>query len=327
MLRKSLYLTSGSTKPLWKLLRKAVPSTQRRAYGDHKIPDRLQSVPTDPNPKFFDMVEYFFHRACVMGEDKFVEDLGKVKGNRVSKEDRKARVTGILKAVEQCDYNLEVMFPIKLDCGDYEIIHGFRTQHSSHRTPMKGGVRYSLGVNEGEVKALATLMTYKCACVDVPFGGSKAGLAIDPKEYSEAELERITRRFTLEMAKKNFIGPCLDVPAPDMGTGEREMAWMADTFAKTYGFHEFNKGGIVTGKPINLGGIHGRTAATGRGLFHAVDNFIHDESYMSQCGLTPGWEGKTYIMQGYGNVGFHAARYVLVQTNLHRSLYNVCASQ
>lgn len=224
-----------------------IPFYQKRTYADHVIPERLRSMPDNPNPKFYDMVEYFFHKACVLVEDQLIEDMGKTKGNRLTLEQRKAKVKGIFALMEKCDYILEVTFPLKRDNGTYEIIQGYRAQHSSHRLPMKGGIRYSMGVNRDEVKALSALMTFKCACVHVPFGGAKAGIMIDPKKYSDNELEKITRRFALELAKKGFLGPSIDVPAPDVATGEREMSWIADTYSKTIGYQNINSQACITG--------------------------------------------------------------------------------
>lgn len=282
----------------------------RRNYATHSLPEHLKDVEDALCPSFFDMVEFYYHKARILVQDRLIENLVDTKGCKLSLAERTAKVKGIMSLMETCDHILELYFPIKRDNGTYEIIQGFRVHHLAHRLPVKGGIRYASNVHLDEVKALAALMTFKCACVDVPFGGAKGGIKIDPRKYSEGELERITRRFALELGKKGFLGPSIDVPAPDMATGEREMSWIADTFSKALGFNDINSKACVTGKPINQGGIHGRTAATGRGIFYGLRNFVEDHHYMNLCGLGPGWQEKTFIVQGFGNVGFHAARYL-----------------
>jgi glutamate dehydrogenase (NAD(P)+) len=199
-------------------------------------------------------------------------------------------------------------FPIKRDDGRIEVMHAWRAEHSHHKLPCKGGIRYAETVDAEEVQALAALMTYKCALVDVPFGGAKGGIRLTPKTYSPAELERITRRYVFELVRKNFMGPGLDVPAPDVGTGPREMAWIADTNTQNRP-GELDALGCVTAKPVSAGGIRGRVEATGRGVFFGTRELCSVAEDMKALGLTPGIEGKRVVVQGLGNVGYFAARF------------------
>ena len=226
--------------------------------------------------------------------------------------DRAARFTrldsAMLANIRACKNLIYTSFPLKRDDGRIEVMHAWRAQHSHHRQPCKGGIRYAENVDGEEVQALAALMTYKCALVDVPFGGAKGGIRLRPKNYSADELERVTRRYTFELVRKNFIGPGLDVPAPDVGTGPREMAWIADTYAQLRP-GELDALGCVTGKPVSAGGIRGRTEATGRGVFYGVRELCGVAEDMKALGLSPGLEGKRVVIQGLGNVGYHAARF------------------
>ncbi len=212
---------------------------------------------------------------------------------------------GLLHQIKICNSVYKMYFPIEID-GKVNVIEGIRVQHSHHKTPTKGGIRYSRFVDEDEVKALATLMTFKCAVVDVPFGGAKGGIKIRPSEYTLKQLERITRRYTTELIKKDMIGPAVDVPAPDYGSGSREMAWIADTYA-TFKYDDLNALGCVTGKPLGQGGIHGRTEATGQGVFFGLREAISNADDVKPLGLTPGIAGKKIIVQGLGNVGYYSA--------------------
>ena len=215
---------------------------------------------------------------------------------------------GLLEQIKACNSIYSMKFPVRMDDGRIEVIEAYRIQHSQHKSPCKGGIRFSMGVNQDEVMALASLMTYKCAIVNVPFGGAKGGIKIDPKKYSAYELEKITRRYTSELTKKNFIGPGIDVPAPDYGTGEREMSWIVDTYSSLRP-GEIDAAGCVTGKPVSQGGVNGRKEATGLGVFFGIREVCNMKNMMDKVGLTTGIVGKTVIVQGLGNVGYHSAKF------------------
>ncbi|MBK7434466.1 MAG: Glu/Leu/Phe/Val dehydrogenase [Chitinophagaceae bacterium] len=215
---------------------------------------------------------------------------------------------GILEQIKACNSVYQMRFPVKRDDGSIEVIEAYRVQHSHHKAPCKGGIRFSEEVNQDEVMALASLMTYKCAIVNVPFGGAKGGIKVNPRKYSVYELEKITRRYTSELVKKNFIGPGTDVPAPDYGTGEREMAWIVDTYASLKP-GEIDAAGCVTGKPITQGGVRGRKEATGLGVFYGIREVCEMADVMAKQGLTVGVAGKTVVVQGLGNVGYHSAKF------------------
>ncbi|WP_192822556.1 Glu/Leu/Phe/Val dehydrogenase [Rufibacter sp. LB8] len=243
------------------------------------------SLPISPGREFLDSVHYYYDNAA--------------QHSQLS--------PGILAQIKICNSVYKVSFPVEIN-GQIQVYEGIRAQHSHHKLPTKGGIRYSMHVDEDEVVALATLMTFKCAVVDVPFGGAKGGVKINPRTSSDELLEKVTRRFASELIKKNLIGPALDVPAPDYGTGAREMAWIADTY-HTFKFGETNALGCVTGKPVGQGGIRGRTEATGMGVFFGLRETLEDTELMKPLGLSTGIQGKRIIVQGLGNVGYHAAHY------------------
>ena len=225
---------------------------------------------------------------------------------------RAVRLMGLPPGLEQkirvCNATYTVRFGVRLR-GQIQTFTGYRAVHSEHMEPVKGGIRYAEAVNQDEVEALAALMTYKCALVDTPFGGSKGGLCINPREYEEHELERITRRFAYELIKRDLINPSQNVPAPDMGTGEREMAWIADQFARM-NTTDINARACVTGKPLNAGGIAGRVEATGRGVQYALQEFFREPKDIAKAALSGTLDGKRVVVQGLGNVGYHAAKFL-----------------
>ncbi len=216
-------------------------------------------------------------------------------------------------SIRSCKATFRIQFGVKLR-GEIHTFTGFRSVHSDHMEPAKGGIRYSIDVYEDEVEALAALMTYKCALVEVPFGGSKGGLIIDPTKWNEEELEKITRRFAHELIKRGLIHPSQNVPAPDMGTGEREMAWIYDEYRRMNPT-DINARGCVTGKPLNSGGIAGRTEATGRGVQYALREFFRHQQDLDKAGITGSLDQKRIIVQGLGNVGYHAAKFLSEEDN------------
>lgn len=215
---------------------------------------------------------------------------------------------GLAEKIKVVNSTYIVRFGVKLR-GDIHTFTGYRSVHSEHAEPVKGGIRFAMSVDQDEVEALAALMTYKCALVEVPFGGSKGGLRINPREWEPDELERITRRFAYELIKRDLIHPSQNVPAPDMGTGEREMAWIADQYHRM-ATTDINSRACVTGKPLNVGGIRGRTEATGRGVQYALQEFFRHAEDKKAAGLSGDLEGKRVIVQGLGNVGYHAAKFL-----------------
>ena len=216
---------------------------------------------------------------------------------------------GILKQVKDCNAVYRMKFPVRNDDGSVRVVEAFRAEHSFHRLPTKGGIRFSRMVSLNETIALAALMTYKCALVGVPFGGAKGGVKISPAQESEGFRERVTRRYTAELIRKNFIGPDIDVPAPDYGTGEQEMGWIVDTY-KNIRMNEPNIYACVTGKPLAMQGIPGRTQATGQGVYFGLRSCLDQAEVAKKLGLTPGLAGKRVILQGLGKVGFHAAKHL-----------------
>lgn len=215
---------------------------------------------------------------------------------------------GLAEQIKKCNSIIQVRFFVEFK-DSYEVFTGWRAVHSDHRLPTKGGIRYAPFVDQDEVEALAALMSYKCAIVDVPFGGSKGGLLIDPTKYDEDQLEKITRQFTIELAERGYISPSLNVPAPDMGTGTREMAWIADTYRSMYP-NDINALACVTGKPLTQRGINGRVEATGRGVQFALEEFFRHPDDVARAGLEGGLEGKRVVVQGLGNVGYHVAKFL-----------------
>ncbi|CDW53185.1 glutamate dehydrogenase, mitochondrial [Trichuris trichiura] len=293
-------------------------STLARIRMDTESPSTM----SPPEMSYFEMTEHFIGKSTSFIDLRLEKQYA---NGLLSEVDLKLR-QGVLKKMKRPDSIVQVSFPVTLDSGEVEVIDSWRCQHSRYLTPCKGGkrrwfvgrdstrlfvgIRFAPDVTSDEVKALASLMTIKCAIVEIPFGGAKGGVRIDPKTYSTSELERITRRLAIEWSKMGFLGPGRDVPAPDMGTGEREMAWIANTYASTIGHLDKDAYACVTGKPLCLGGINGRVQATGRGVWNALNFFLNDSKLMQRIGLPNGLQGKTFVVQGFGNVGAYTSKFL-----------------
>lgn len=215
---------------------------------------------------------------------------------------------GLPQQIRGCNSVYKVRFPVQVR-GEYRVFAGWRASHSEHWLPGKGGLRYAPDVDQEEVEALAALMSYKCAVVDLPFGGSKGGVCMDPREFDEEELEAITRQYTIELDRKGYIGPGISVPAPDIGTGQREMSWIASTY-RTLHPEDLDVLGCVTGKHPRLGGVEGRVEATGRGVQFGLREFFRHAEDRKAAGLEGDLDGKRIVVQGLGNVGYHAAKFL-----------------
>jgi len=270
----------------------ATNSFSCRTFTTH-APKTATATTTNAEPSFLESTEIYFNQAA-----KMLPEIS----------------SDVLEIIRKCRTVHRMQFPIKLGYNEKTkqesslLIEAWRCQHSPHRLPMKGGIRFSDEVYEEEVIALASLMSYKCAVVDVPFGGAKGGIKIDPTKFTTTQLESITRRYASELIKKNMLGPGLDVPAPDMGTGEREMSWIKDTY-EAY-TNDLNASACVTGKPVTQGGIRGRKEATGLGVFYCLREAFSYQDDMKRLGFTTGVRGKTAVVQGFGNVGSFSAKFL-----------------
>lgn len=216
----------------------------------------------------------------------------------------------LLNLIKQCHSVIRFNIPIRRDNGTLETITCYRAQHSHYKLPVKGGLRFAPHTTVADVEALACLMTFKLAAIDIPMGGAKGAVNIDPTQYSQKELERITRRFTLELIKKNFIGASIDVPGTDFGTDEQIMTWMMDTYQTIFGQDDINSEACVTGKFLGRGGIAGRKESTGLGVFFGIRDLLNNQEFCAKAKLDSGLEGKSFIVQGYGNVGQFATQFL-----------------
>lgn len=218
-----------------------------------------------------------------------------------------------IELIKNADLVLKMHIPLIRDDGSVEMIPAYRCKHSHHKIPTKGGTRIAPSVNLQEVEALASLMSIKLAIADVPYGGGKGGLKLNPKDYSKGEIERVMRRYTIELAKHGFLGAACDVPGPDLGTTVWHMDIMADTYKTLYGMSDINALGCVTGKSTAVGGIIGRTESTGLGVYYCTRDVLNEKTYAPlrrKHKIADKLEGKKLVFQGFGNVGYWAAKFM-----------------
>lgn len=216
--------------------------------------------------------------------------------------------------IKQPNMSIKFHLPLVRDDGKVEMIPAYRCQHKQHRLPTKGGLRMAPEVSLQEVEALACMMSIKLAVCEVPFGGAKGGICIDPSRYSKQEITRLIRRFTIELCKKGFIGPGIDVVGPDVGINSTHMDIMTDTYCTLFGHKDINRMGVVTGKSVEVGGIEGRAESTGLGVFFTVKEICENPHYSqlrSKHGISNGLEGKTFIVQGFGSVGYWFSHFMV----------------
>eukprot|EP00761_Pharyngomonas_kirbyi_P011910 gb/GECH01011936.1/.p1 GENE.gb/GECH01011936.1/~~gb/GECH01011936.1/.p1 ORF type:complete len:515 (+),score=117.22 gb/GECH01011936.1/:1-1545(+) len=266
------------------------PSVLGKNLNINNMNRRFTSTETsNKEPDFLESVSLYFDRASALTEYP----------------------RGLLDQIKACNTVIQVNFPIRKndESDDIEIMHAYRAQHSHHRLPTKGGIRYADSVDQQEVMALAALMTYKCAVVDVPFGGAKGGVKINTQKYSSRQIEAVTRRYISELIRKKMFGPGIDVPAPDYGTNPQIMSWIRDTY-EMFVPDDIHGAGCVTGKPVSQGGINGREYSTGLGVYYGIREFLSNKSDMEKLGLTAGTEGKNCVVQGFGNVGYYSAKFL-----------------
>lgn len=242
---------------------------------------------TSNDGSFLDNTQKYYDQAAASFKDKKYLDI--IKEPRVS---------------------IEFTFPVERDNGTIELIRAYRVQHSHHVLPTKGGTRYADNIDLEECQALATLMTFKLSVHKVPFGGAKGGIKINPKNYSSGELLRITRRYTIEMVKRNTIGAGLDVPGPDLGTDSRIMNIMKDTVQTFYGKGDLFTSACCTGKTLSQGGIDGRVESTGLGVFYGIRECLNHAAFCKKIGIERGIKGKKFIVQGFGNVGYYSSKFL-----------------